>query len=215
MSVLAVLIVTSTCLLLLLSCSSYIVEASTYLRLTSHYPNTLLYLGVILTQYFTAAAPSFGVTQDHLLPSVGGFALLCGSAFFLTHALLNSKIRNLMLCREDPITRSKTAGYSTSRMSSCANPQRSGSGSSTQSTPPPPHRSFLKKSKTKASAVDGSDHVWLGGGGQCGNHLSYMASVNPVLFSQVNQGRVGYSGGVGHRTKPNPLYQLDMSSSAV
>ena len=208
--VLGVLTITSVCLLLL-SCSTYIVEVSTYLRLTSHYPNTLLYLGVILTQYFTAAAPSLGVTQDHILPSVGGFALLCGSAFFLLHALLNSKIRNLILCREDPITKRKTAAYSTNHMSSRASPQQSG-GSSNQSTPPSPRRSFLTKSNVN---VDGSDHVWLGGGGQGGNHSTYMDPVPLSLFSQVKQGRVRYCGGVGHRTKANPLYQLDRSSSAV
>lgn len=210
------MVVTVLGCLLCLCCSDYTVETSTYLRLSSHLPNLLLLLGVILAQYFTAAASSFHVNPDYILLSVGGFSLLCGSYFFLANAIFRSKIRNPLFCREDPVTKSKTAGYSTGHKSLRHTPDES--VDSNQSTPQPFHRNYSRRNvkATTDSNPNNLNYVsdYLGP-----HQLNYgigRTGVNPVplsLFGQVQHGagRVRRSGdvtGLG----PNPAYRLDLSS---
>lgn len=199
--------------LLLLCCSDYTVEAPTYLRLTSHYLTTLLFAGIILTQYFTAAAPRFGVNQHHILPSVGGCVLLCGSTFFLINALLSTKIRSLVFCREDPTKRKAAGDFKPSRLDPTGS-----ANSSNQSSPKSVHRNFLRKNKKAAADphtnLEGPKVLLRG-------HPGRGTSMNPVplsLFSnQAHQGRVRCSGDVGliGAGRPNPAYHIDLTSSAV
>lgn len=206
-TVLAVLTTLSICLLLL-CCSDYTVEAPTYLRPSYYYFNTLLFTGVILTQYFIAAATRFGVNRYHILPSVGGCVLLCGSAFFLVNALLSSKIRNLIFCRRESTDRKPSRLRSTESAES-----------SNQSTPKPVHRNFLKRNSRGAGDpymnLKGAKVLLRAQQGRQGRNTS----MNPVPLSlfnnQVHQGRVRQSGGGAGVTAPNPAYRLDLTSSAV
>lgn len=207
---------------LLLSCSDYTVERSTYLRLASLLPNLLLLLGVILAQYFTAAATN-STSRDYILLGVAGFTLLCGSYFFLANAMFRSKIRNAIFCREDPVTKKKSAGYSTAHKSLFHTPEESSAGSS-QSTPASFRRNVLRRNdKTRADPKMGnlnyvSDYL----GPQYQLHQQHPAAVrvgmNPVplsLFGQVPRGagRVRRSGDAGALSGlANPAFRLDLSS---
>lgn len=217
--VVAVVALTALGCLLWLSCSNYTVERSTYFRLSSSFPNLLLYLGVILTQYFTAAASRFNVDADHILPAVGGLAILTGSYFFLVDAMFNSKIRNPIFCREDPLRRKKTAGYSTEYRSSYPSPDESTGGSSQSTTPQP----FRKKHAARNSTPPNQSNLnyvsdYLGaaphGNHPGGTRISSGMGVNPIplsLFGHVQQGRVRISADVSGKG-PNPAYRLDLSS---
>jgi hypothetical protein len=196
--------------LLLLCCSDYAVELSTYLRLTSHYLTTLLFTGVILTQYFTAAVPESGVNRYHILPSIGGCVLLCGSTFFLINCLLSTKIRSLVLCQGDHLKRKghgRSGDFKSTRLD-----ETTSTNSSNQSTPKSAHKNFFKKPATDPHANSEGIKVLLRG------HPVRSTGMNPVplsLFSnQGLQGRVRHSGDIGGM-RANPGYRLDLTSSAV
>lgn len=215
---------------LCLRCSDYTVETSAYLRLSSNLPSLLLLLGVVLSQYFTAASESVHVNPDYVLLAVGAFALLCGSYFFLANAIFRSKVRNPLFCREDPVTRTKVAGYSTGQKlfhhHHHSRLEESSVGGSGQSTPQPFHRNYARRTDKVVvdSRLNNLNYVgdYLGPprqhqlqqqlGGQQYRHG--RTSTNPVplsLFGQVQAGRVRKSGdasGLG----PNPSYRLDLSS---
>ena len=213
---LIVIMVVTACLLLLCF-SDYTVESYTYLRLISNLPNLFLFLGVILAQYFTAAASSFHINPDYLLPVIGGFAAICGSYFFLSNAMFRSKIRNAIFCQEDPVTRSKTARYSTDYPSPHRTTPEESTGSSQSSLQPHAHNNLNQKHHRLTNTdINHLDYVsdYLGEGEE--NHGRQMRLVmNPVplsLFGQVHRqpGRVRRSCEVGGTS--NPAYRLDLSS---
>lgn len=218
-----------TLTILLFSCSDYTLESSTHLRLASLYPTLLLLSGVILTQYFTGAAHQYSTNPYYILLGVGGCALLCGCYFFLVNAMLNSKIRNPIFCREDPITRRKTAGYATTNRffrSSRQTPEES-DGESSQPTP----QYTRRLNKTPGVLNHGYlNYVgdYLGGGRDLGRgqRTGMGVGLNPVplsLFGQVQQS--GKHGGRGARVavrsgdfsgfRPNSAYRMDLSTSEV
>lgn len=216
-------IVTVAACILWLSCSNYTVETSTYLRLSFNLPNLLFFLGVILTQYFAAASSNFHVNPDYILLAVGGLALFCGSYFFFANAMLNSKIRNPIFCREDPVTKNRTAGYSTGHRSSHPTPELEESVSSSQSTLQQFQRDHARRSQTPmmnnlnyvSDYLSPRAHAYSH---QLNNHVHHHGrpsgvGMNPVplsLFGQVQQGagRVRRYGDTSH----NPAYRLDFSS---
>lgn len=227
-TVLGVIVTAMTCFLLL-CCSDYTIETSTYLRLLTVFPNHLLFVGVILTQYFTAAASELNVNPDYILLGVGSLALLCGCSFFLTNTLLNSKLRNPMFCREDPLTKKKSAGYSTDY--ACRRtPEESGgedSNNSSQSATPQPFARRKHRSKNTPSSSNAA-HLNMNHMGYVTDYLTTSPSqkqqqqqqqpgsrTNPLplsLFGQVQPGpgRVRRSG--VDMCAPNPAYRLDLSS---
>ena len=131
--------------------------------------------------------------------------------------MFRSKIRNPLFCREDPVTRSKMAGYSTGHRSPRPTPEES--VGSSLSTPEPFHPKYPRKAD-KTTTVDSSlDYVgsYLGPQQQYGGLQGRrVGATNPIplsLFGQVPQGagRVRRSGevtGLG----ANPAYRLDLSS---
>ena len=94
--------------MVLLKCSDYTVDSSTFMQLLSLLGNLVFYFATILCQFFTPTAQD---TSDHLLIVTGVLAFLCSLYFFITNGLGKERIRSAILCREDPILKAKLTNF--------------------------------------------------------------------------------------------------------
>lgn len=183
-------------------------------RLLSGYPNVLLFVGIMFTQYFTAAALQFNINPNYTLLGTSGFALLCGSYFFVANAFFRTSLRNAMFCKGDPITRKKMDGYSTDYITNrhISYEEESTDGPSF-SAPHTAQRHVPQRHRSRYDdrAATGQDlnymNDYLGGQRNYGR-----TGLNPVPLSlfghmQIN-GRVR-----GRDMGPNPAYQMDLATS--
>ena len=200
---LLVLLVIAACNVLL-KCSDYDVEVSTYFRLLASYPNALLFIGVILTQYFTAAAAQF---NDYILLGTSGCAILCGSYFFLYNGLFLTTVRNAIFCKADPLSRNHIDKYAATHIKGLH--FYDDLGGSIDSAPPFNNSETAHKSKParpnrngkRGSTQMGYMNEYLTGQTNYGRQIA-----NPVplsLFGQMQlNGRVRaggrFSGEIGH-----------------
>ena len=176
-------------------------EGHTYIRLFSNLPNLFLFVGVIVTQSFTAAGSSFNLNPDYVLLGISGFALLCGTYFFVSNALFKSKLRNAIFCREDPVTKNKKAGYSTDYLSRRHTPEEQSVGSGQSSV------------RHDEPSTNDNDYVRAYLGAQPSNNYGRELRLSPVplsLFGQVQQGRVRRNDAT--TSGLNPSFMLDLSS---
>ncbi len=171
-----VLLIIASCNIFL-KCSDYDVELSTHFRLLASYPNVLLFIGIILTQYFTAAAPQFEVNPYHVLLGTAGCAVLCGSYFFLCNGLFLTTVRNAIFCKSDPLSKNRIDKYATNHIKNC---HFYDDAESTDSGPYLTNPDMAPKKPSRPKGRQGKR-------GSAGQGMGYM---NDYLTGQTNYGNM-------------------------
>ena len=94
---------------LLLCCSDYSLNLSTYLHILAMALNTLAFLPTILLTFFAAAAQQFNVSHHNLLAATSISVLISGAVLFVCLGVCRGKLRAAMfLCQKE---RDKAANY--------------------------------------------------------------------------------------------------------
>ena len=98
-----------------LCCSDYDLELPVHLRIASNQINALLYSTTVVCVYLTADSVSHGskyqLNTDYLLVLTGILALSSAGYFLVANGWGNSRIRRVLLCREDPALKRKVGHY--------------------------------------------------------------------------------------------------------
>ena len=93
---------------ILLLCSDYTVDGSTYLQLFSMFASSLLFYSAVLLQFLHAWSEAISY-RDYLLMATGVLVFMTAVFFFIAFGVAKNRVRSAVMCRDDPVLKRKVA----------------------------------------------------------------------------------------------------------
>ena len=154
--------------------------------------NFVLYVVMVISQFFTAAAAQFNINPFYLLLVTGGLMIICASYFFAIYGIVQSKVRHALLCSHCDRTKRPPSD------------QAHSSGRTSQSS----YRMKSRRAPTRITDEMNINYVddYLG--------FPHRVPVPMAMLNQVQHGRVirRTNDPINGVIVQNPMYRISLTS---